>query len=288
MSEASKQPTVRHDRVDLRPGTLTAPLPPALVTVGDGDPAHDNVLTVAWTGILNSEPPRTYVSVRPSRHSHAVLSRTGEYVLHLTCESLLHATDYAGIYTGAKVNKFEKLGLTRLPSRCVKAPTLAEAPLALECRVFQTVSMGTHDVFMADILNVSVREELLDERGRLMLERAGLLAYVHGAYFSLGEELGRFGFSAARRSRSTPASAPTDRQKKTSQAGGTRGTGKPAGRQTTGSAGQQKTKKAKPAAAGQSSHPSADSRTPSGDGQAHVPFYQPFTHGAGKRRGGRR
>ena len=183
-------------RKDLNPGTLIAPLPAVMVSVGDME--NSNIITVAWTGILSSEPPRAYVSVRPSRHSHKMLLERGEFVINLTTEDLAYATDFSGIYTGAKIDKFEKLSLTKAKSKIVAAPTIAESPLSLECRVFERLSFGTHDVFMADIVNVSVNEELLDEKGRICLDKAGLMAYAHGEYYALGEKLGKFGFSAAK------------------------------------------------------------------------------------------
>ncbi len=182
-------------RQSFKPGTLHAPLPAVMVTVGDMEKA--NIITVAWTGILSSDPPRTYVSVRPSRYSHGLLTESGEFVINLTTEKLALATDFAGIYTGAKVDKFDKLGLTKLPSKCVAPPTIDGTPLALECRVFDVLHFGTHDVFMADIVNVSCDESILDG-GRICLDRAGLIAYAHGEYFALGEKLGKFGFSATK------------------------------------------------------------------------------------------
>ena len=182
-------------RKSFKPGTLHAPLPAVMATVGTLD--EPNIITVAWTGILSSDPARTYISVRPSRHSHKLLSEHGEFVINLTTEALAYATDYAGIYTGAKVNKFEKLGLTAVPSECVAPPTIKESPLSLECRVFDVLHFGTHDVFMADIVNVSCDESLLDERGKICFDRAGLMAYAHGEYYALGEKIGKFGFSAA-------------------------------------------------------------------------------------------
>lgn len=182
-------------RKSFKPGTLHAPLPAVMATVGTLD--EPNIITVAWTGILSSDPARTYISVRPSRHSHKLLSERGEFVINLTTEALAYATDYAGIYTGAKVNKFEKLGLTAVPSECVAPPTIKESPLSLECRVFDVLHFGTHDVFMADIVNVSCDESLLDERGKICFDRAGLMAYAHGEYYALGEKIGKFGFSAA-------------------------------------------------------------------------------------------
>lgn len=180
-------------RQNFSAGTLLAPLPAVMVTVGDME--ESNIITIGWTGILSSDPPRTYISVRPSRHSHKILCEKGEFVINLTTEKTARATDFAGIYTGAKVDKFEKCGLTKAESKCVSAPTIAECPLALECRVFEVIHSGTHDIFMADILNVSCDDELLDENGRICFERAGLIAYSHGEYFSLGKKIGKFGFS---------------------------------------------------------------------------------------------
>lgn len=184
-------------RKSFNPGTLLVPLPAVMATVGDME--NSNIITIGWTGILSSDPPRTYISVRPSRYSHKLLSENPEFVINLTTEELAFATDYAGIYTGAKVNKFEKLSLTKIASEKVKVPTIAESPLALECRVFDVLHFGTHDVFMADIVNVTVRDELLDEKGKICIERAGLMAYAHGEYYSLGKKIGKFGFSAVKR-----------------------------------------------------------------------------------------
>lgn len=180
-------------RQNFKAGTLEAPLPAVMVSVGDME--NSNILTIAWTGILSSDPPRTYISVRPSRYSHKILMEKREFVINLTNEALALATDYAGIYTGAKVDKFEKCKLTKAKSEVVAAPTIAEAPVALECRVFDIISSGTHDIFMADIVNVSCDEALLDENGKICFERAKLIAYSHGEYYSLGRKVGRFGFS---------------------------------------------------------------------------------------------
>lgn len=184
-------------RKHFKGGTLTAPLPPVLVTVGEEDRA--NVLTVAWTGILASDPPKTYVSIRPSRHSYEILKEGGEFVINLPSDNLAKAVDCAGIFTGAKVDKFQKCGFTKTESRTVAPQTIAECPVALECRVTEVIPMGTHDVFFADILDVSCDERLLDEKGKIHMERAHLLAYAHGEYFALGRRLGTFGFSAVKK-----------------------------------------------------------------------------------------
>ncbi len=184
-------------RVTFPGGTLLAPLPPALVTCKDGE--KENVLTIGWTGILASTPPKTYISVRPSRYSHAILSASREFVIHLPTAAMARVADYCGVYTGKKVDKFEKCGLTRVPSTAVDCPTIAECPVAIECRVTDILSLGTHDMFMADIVAVTVDEALLDSRGKLHMERADLCAYAHGEYFALGKRVGSFGFSARKK-----------------------------------------------------------------------------------------
>ncbi len=184
-------------RTHLKAGTLLAPVPPALITVGNMEKA--NIMTAAWTGILCSDPPKTYVSIRPSRYTHGVLSETREFVINMPTAAQARATDYCGIYTGAKVDKFEKCRFTPVESEAVGAPTIAECPLALECRVTEIVPLGTHDMFVADIVSVSVDERLLDESGKLHMEKADLLAYAHGEYYALGRRLGNFGFSTRRK-----------------------------------------------------------------------------------------
>ena len=139
-------------RTNLSPGTLSAPIPPAMVTVGDFENA--NVLTIAWTGILATVPPKTYISVRPSRHSYGMLKERGEFVINLPSVQMARTVDFVGIYTGKKMDKFEKCHLTKKPSENVAPPTIAECPIALECRVSDVLPMGSHDVFIADIVSV--------------------------------------------------------------------------------------------------------------------------------------
>ena len=184
---------MKTNRKHFAPGTLVAPVPPAMVTVGDFDNA--NIITIAWTGILNSQPPKTYVSIRPSRHSYGILKEKGEFVINLPSSALAKQTDYVGIYTGAKVDKWAKTGLTKARSEKVAPPTIAECPIAIECRVSEVIPMGSHDVFMADIVGISCREDIVDEKGKMHFDRADLLAYAHGEYYELGEVVGRFGFS---------------------------------------------------------------------------------------------
>ena len=178
-------------------GALTAPVPPCMVTCGEGDSA--NIITIAWTGIINTVPPKTYISVRPTRHSYGLIKESGEFVVNLTPASLIRAADYCGVYTGKKVNKFEKCGLHAAPASAVKCPILEESPLSLECRVTDVIPLGSHEMFLADIVAIDVDESLVDEQGKLHLERAGLAAFAHGEYFELGKKIGTFGFSVRKK-----------------------------------------------------------------------------------------
>ena len=184
-------------KVKWKGGTLLAPVPPVMVTCGDME--NSNIITVAWTGIINSEPPKTYISVRPSRYSHKLISERGEFVINLTPSRLVRSADWCGVYSGKNVNKFEKCKLTKEEANEVSAPLISECPVALECKVCDVVPLGTHDMFIADIVAVDVEEELVDEKGKLHLERAGLTAYAHGDYFALGKKIGSFGFSVKKK-----------------------------------------------------------------------------------------
>ena len=190
-------------RRDFKAGALTAPLPPVMVSVGDMENA--NIITIGWTGILSTIPPRTYISVRPERHSYKILKEKREFVINLTTADQAKIVDYAGIYTGAKVDKFKECKLTKVESKEVSAPTIAECPLSLECRVIEIIPMGTHDVFISDIVSVSCDESILDDDGKIRFDKAGLLAYAHGEYYALGEKVGKFGFSTKKPSQSKPS-----------------------------------------------------------------------------------
>lgn len=180
-------------------GALTAPVPPALVTCGDLDTGDANVLTIAWTGIVNTVPPKTYISVRPKRHSYEIIKRHMEFTVNLPTASLIRAIDSCGVYTGAKMNKFERFGLTPERGSAVAAPVIAECPLSLECRVTDVIPLGSHDMFLADIVAVDVDESLVDDAGKLHLDRAGLVAFAHGEYFELGKKIGSFGYSVRKK-----------------------------------------------------------------------------------------
>ena len=184
-------------KVTWRGGALLAPLPAVLVSCGSSD--KPNLITVAWTGITNTVPPKTYISVRPGRHSYGLLKENCEFVINLPTAAMARAVDFCGMYTGKKVDKFAKTGLTPEPSREVSVPSVKECPISLECRVTDTVSLGSHEMFLADILCVNVDEACINKNGRLDIARAELMAFAHGEYFALGKRLGKFGFSAVKK-----------------------------------------------------------------------------------------
>ncbi len=184
-------------KIKWRGGALTAPVPPAMVSCGTME--KSNIITVAWTGITNTVPPKTYISVRPSRHSYGIIKDSGEFVINLTPSKLIRSADYCGVYTGAKVDKFLKCSLTKEAASEVSCPLIAESPLSLECKVTDIIELGSHHMFLADIVAVDVDESLIDTAGKLHLERAGLAAFAHGEYFELGKKIGYFGFSAAKK-----------------------------------------------------------------------------------------
>lgn len=178
----------------LKPGTMLNPVPAVMVSCGEGEQA--NIITIGWTGIINSEPPITYVSVRKSRHSHQLIAESGEYVINLTTEALVKATDYCGVKSGRDVNKWTEMNLTPVPGEEVKCPMIDESPVNLECKVIEVKEYPTHDMFIGEIVKVHADEALFDEKGRICLDEAGLISYSHGEYFALKREpLGKFGYS---------------------------------------------------------------------------------------------
>ena len=181
-------------KADWKPGTLLAPVPVVMVSMADAAGAA-NILTVAWTGIVSSDPVKVYISVRPERYSYHILKETGEFVINAVSTELARACDYCGMVTGKKVDKFAKCGLTKEPSKVVRPPRIGESPLALECRVTDVQDRGVHHMFLAEVVNVAVEERCMDENGFLDLTRAGLVCYAHGQYMAVGDAIGKFGFS---------------------------------------------------------------------------------------------
>lgn len=184
-------------KIKWKGSTLLAPVPPVLVTCFDGE--KPNVLTVAWTGILSSQPPKTYISVRPERYSHDIIEKTREFAINLTTASLVRAADFCGVRSGRDTDKFDACKLTTEEASTISAPLIAQSPLSIECRVTDIIRLGSHDMFIADIVAVDVNEDLIDKAGRLHLEGCSLAAYAHGEYFALGKKLGAFGFSVKKK-----------------------------------------------------------------------------------------
>ena len=178
----------------MKPATLLMPLPAVMVSCGSLE--KPNIITIAWTGIVNSMPPMTYISVRKSRYSHDLIAESGEFVINLTTEALTFATDYCGVKSGREVDKFTEMKLTALAAGEVGCPMIAESPINLECKVREVHEYPSHDMFVAEIVAVHVDEELIDEKGRFEMEKVGLMAYVHGQYFGIKKQpLGRFGYA---------------------------------------------------------------------------------------------
>ena len=182
-------------KIDWRPGTMIYPVPAALITVGS-TPEEWNPLTVAWIGTICSDPAMLSISVRPERHSFPILMRNMEFTVNLTTVEMARAVDWCGVRSGAEYDKWKETGLTPLPGVKVASPTIEQSPLSIECRVRQTMDLGTHTMIIAEVVNVRADSRFMDpETGRFMLEKSGLLAYVHGHYYALGEMIGKFGFS---------------------------------------------------------------------------------------------
>lgn len=181
----------------LESGALTAPVPPVMVSCGDME--RSNIITVAWTGIICTKPSKTYISVRPQRYSYHIIKESGECVINLTTAALVRAADFCGMYTGAKVDKFTACGLTKEAAHEVSCPLIAESPLNIECKVSDIIPLGSHDMFLCDVVAINVDEALFDKSGKLRLDKAGLAAFAHGEYYELGKKLGDFGFSARKK-----------------------------------------------------------------------------------------
>lgn len=186
-------------KIDWRPGTMIYPLPAALVTCGD-KPENWNMLTVAWTGTICSDPAMCYISVRRERHSFPLIENLMEFTINLTTRDMARATDWAGVRSGRDFDKWKETGLTPLPGVKVKSPTIAESPLSIECRVKSAVDLGSHVMFPADVLNVRADDRFIDPAtGRFDLVASGLMVYVHGGYYELGSLIGTFGFSVKKK-----------------------------------------------------------------------------------------
>ena len=181
-----------------KPGNMLYPLPAVMVSVTDGQ-GNDNIITVAWTGTICTNPPMVYISVRPSRYSYKMLKKTGEFVINLTTEELAFATDYCGVRSGRDVDKFKEAHLTKEPAQFVKAPMIKESPVSIECRVTEVKELGSHHMFLAEVLAVHVQQEYIDKNNKFQLNKAKPIVYSHGEYLGTGKSLGTFGYSVKKR-----------------------------------------------------------------------------------------
>lgn len=177
---------------------IFGPVSPAVVSCGDEN--EKNALTIAWTGIINSHPPMTYISVRPERHSYHIIDKTGEFVINFPTSAQAEIADFCGVRSGSKVNKAEKCGFHYAPASVVSAPQIEEFPLSLECRVTEKKELGSHTMFIAEIVAVQIDERYIDSKEKLNLQQAGMLSYLHGEYFALGRKCGGFGTSVMKKS----------------------------------------------------------------------------------------
>ena len=181
-------------KISFKPGNMLYPLPVVMVSVADKE-GNTDIITVAWAGTICTNPPMVSISVRPERFSHHMLEETGEFVINLTTKELVRATDYCGVKSGRDVDKWKEMNLTPSPSTVVKAPGIAQSPVNIECRVKKVERLGSHDMYMAEVVAVQVDAAYMDEKSSFHLANAKPIVYSHGEYYLLGEKLGKFGFS---------------------------------------------------------------------------------------------
>jgi flavin reductase (DIM6/NTAB) family NADH-FMN oxidoreductase RutF len=187
------------ERIDFKPGTMIYPLPAVLVSCGS-TPEEYNLITIAWTGTVCSDPPMCYISVRPERYSFDIISRNREFVINLTTKELARVTDWCGCRSGRKFNKWKETGLTPGKATIVNAPIVNESPVSIECRVKEIIPLGVHHMFLSDVVNISVNKKYLDrDTGKFKLDDAVPLVYNHGYYFNLGEKIGKYGWSVEKK-----------------------------------------------------------------------------------------
>ena len=181
-----------------KPGNMLNPVPAVMVSVTDKE-GKSNIITVAWAGTVCTNPPMVSISVRPSRYSYQILEETGEFVINLTNESLVKACDYCGVVSGRDVDKFAKTGLTPIPMEHVHAMGIEESPVNMECKITEKRELGSHTMFIAEVVGVTVDDRYMDETGKFHINESGLVMYSHGEYFALGKKLGKFGYSVKKK-----------------------------------------------------------------------------------------
>lgn len=184
-------------KVQWKAGTFIYPIPAVMVSCGTME--KSNIITVAWTGILNTNPAMCYISVRPERYSHDIIKENGEFVINLTTEKLARATDWCGVRSGRNYDKFKEMKLTKEKGNFVKAPLIKESPVSVECRVKEIIPLGSHDMFVAEVLSIDADEKYIDEKGAFDISKCNLMAYANGGYYPLGKKIGKFGFSVQKK-----------------------------------------------------------------------------------------
>lgn len=180
-----------------KPGTFVYPIPAVLVSCGNME--KSNILTVAWTGIINTNPARVYISVRPERYSYNLIKESGEFVINLTNEKLAYATDWCGVRSGAKFDKFKEMNLTKEKAEFVSVPLIKESPVSVECRVVEEKNYGSHTMFVAEVLSIDADEKYMDSNGAFDISKCNLIAYANGGYYPLGNKIGKFGYSVEKK-----------------------------------------------------------------------------------------
>lgn len=178
-------------------GAFEYPLPAVLVTSGTME--NSNVMTAAWTGIINTKPPMVYVSIRPERYSYNIIKENMEFVINLTNEKLTYATDWCGVRSGEKFDKFKEMHLTKEKANFVKCPLIKESPVSIECKVVEIKELGSHTMFIAEVLSIDPDEKYIDEKGEFDISKCNLIAYANGGYYTLGRKIGKFGYSVKKK-----------------------------------------------------------------------------------------
>ncbi|MBO5478262.1 MAG: flavin reductase family protein [Clostridia bacterium] len=184
-------------KVMWKPGTFLYPIPAVMVSCGTME--ESNIITVAWTGILNTNPAMVYISVRPTRHSYEIIKESREFVINLTNKELAYATDWCGVKSGKDVDKFESMHLTKEKANFVKCPLIKESPVSVECKVKEIRELGSHHMFIAEVLSIDADEKYIDEKGAFDISKCNLIAYSNGGYYPLGKKIGKFGFSVEKK-----------------------------------------------------------------------------------------
>lgn len=183
-------------KITWKAGTFIYPIPAVMVSCGTMEKA--NIITVAWTGILNTNPATVYISVRPTRYSYQIIKEQKEFVINLTNKELVQATDWCGVKTGAKVDKFKEMHLHKEKAKFLSCPMIQESPVSIECRVKEIIPLGSHDMFLAEVLAINADEKYINDKGAFDISKCDLIAYANGNYYTLGKKLGKFGFSVQR------------------------------------------------------------------------------------------